>query len=205
MLLNWFCLLAVGNFHFSNVFAVPAQKFSPGIPITPTQNQNPGEVNGVLEAGSPGPVKVSAPTYKQPAAPSTVVIRTRPTPTSVIVQPSHQQQQSPVYLESNKPFYSSPQYAGQQPTAYVYPDGTYAPAPPQPIQTGTRFGNTYLGSGPLSALLGDATRWGSSSPSAWGSGIRPSSAGQALGALGALGTAGLLGAGALGAGALLLG
>lgn len=31
-----------------------------------SENQNPGEVNGVLEAGGPGPVKVSAPTYTQP-------------------------------------------------------------------------------------------------------------------------------------------
>ncbi|XP_021698477.1 uncharacterized protein LOC110676128 isoform X2 [Aedes aegypti] len=205
MILNWFCFLVLANFHFSVTLAKPVQKFSPGIPITPAENQIPGKVTGVVGNSATGPGNAVAPSFTQSAAPTTV-IRTIPAPTSGIVQPQQ------VYLQTNPSYYSSPQYVGQTPTAYVYPDGTVRapPSPPRIIQTGTRFNGNYnwlpagdsISSGSpstiLSSLVGDSLGLSSSRPSGLRSPIRPS-AGQALGALG------LLGAGAIGAGALLLG
>ncbi|XP_019535969.3 uncharacterized protein LOC109407406 [Aedes albopictus] len=164
MLLNWFCLLVLVNFHNSDGLALPAQKFSPGIPITPTVNQTPGGVRGVLEDSSTGSIKESAPTNIHSAAPSTTVIHTQPNINSVIVHHSHQGH--PLFPESNNPFYSSHQYGGLYPhRVHVHPDGVIVPGPPHPLHPAVRhaavcaclrsniYGNRFrpnnVGPGPL--------------------------------------------------------
>ncbi|XP_058831287.1 uncharacterized protein LOC131689917 [Topomyia yanbarensis] len=174
-------------------FAFPAQMFSPGIPITPTVIQNPGQISGIVTDKEGVNVATRFSTSSPPAFP---VQNNFGTPVMVVAQPNAgtvpqanvSPQPSLVYINSNRPYYTAPQYTGQNPSAYIYPNGEIVRPRPGVAPYG----------GPISQLInnaiGDSTNWNRlGSP-------------QTVGTLATLGTLGTIGAlGTLGAGALLLG
>ncbi|XP_062550478.1 uncharacterized protein LOC134215275 isoform X2 [Armigeres subalbatus] len=207
MVAMWLCAWVLVSFKFWIILALPAQKYSPGIPIKPTVNQTPGEISGIISESSSGSAVVSSQTYTEAADGTPIVIQSQASRPSATTQHVPKRQQ--VILDSDSSYYPSPQYVGQSPVAYVYPDGTYASKPSSPVQSVTRFGNDYHSSPASNYVIsgppGEYYPRPSGPTSYLSSSINRHTVSQALGALGALGTTGILGAGALGAGALLLG
>ncbi|XP_055537269.1 uncharacterized protein LOC129725440 [Wyeomyia smithii] len=178
-------------------FALPAQKFSPGIPITPIVDEQSGLVSGILTnqaSTNPGtqyqqPVPQS--NQYQPAEVSTFPVNLPGTnnrieiPTnSAIGQPTQQVQLVPrpqptvIYMTNNRPYYSAPQYSGQ----YVYPSGMAAPPRPS--------------GGPISQYI-------SNTVTNVANRLQSPTSLETISTFGTLGTIGALGA--LGAGAVLFG
>ncbi|XP_052567083.1 uncharacterized protein LOC120418529 isoform X1 [Culex pipiens pallens] len=68
MKLLCFCVVLV---RLKMVLTLPAQQFKPGIPITPTVNQIPGQANGIIGESSSSKATASV-SISQPAVPQTV-------------------------------------------------------------------------------------------------------------------------------------
>ncbi|XP_058456273.1 uncharacterized protein LOC131433724 isoform X2 [Malaya genurostris] len=166
---------------FRCILALPAQMFSPGIPITPTEIQNPGQITGIF-ANKPDANIV---TRFQSEKPASTVQNNLVSPNTVPTYPSTGNTYNfsgtkPVYADSNGPYYAAPQYYGQKPSGYIYPNGMIPH--PRPV-------------GPVSQLISNAIGGNTS----WNRLGSP----QTVGALATLGTLGTIGAlGTLGAGAL---